>query len=84
MTYNLDRYGFKKMTEQWFFYSDNSGMMHICNPEPDSTGIYPKRVGTPNPDGSCGECGEKLPPELQIIYNLQSGFRSYHEDGSEG
>ena len=77
MDYNLDRYGFKKVAENWYFYDDNSGIMHICDPNPNKTGDYPSKCGTVTPGGKCSECGQAPCSELELLLNVQRGLGDY-------
>ena len=74
MDYDLTRYGFKKVAPQWYFHTDNSGMMHICDPTPDKTGDFPRQIGVPTEDWKCNGCGAQIAEEYQLLLNLQQGL----------
>jgi hypothetical protein len=74
MDYDLTRYGFKKVGLQWYFYTDNSHILHICDPTPDQTGDYPKKQGWSTPEGRCSSCSTEIPGEYMLLLNLQQGL----------
>lgn len=74
MDYDLNRYGYKKVAPEWYFHLDNSGIMHICDSTPDSTGDFPKKIGIPTADWHCSGCGTKIADEHVLLLNLQSGL----------
>jgi len=78
MDYDLTRFGFKKVNQYWYFYTDNSNILHICDPARDKTGDLPKKTGIATEDWKCSGCGTPIAEEYILLLKLQKGLGNNH------